>query len=126
MTKYNLIIGLNQNPLPGDCPICSRPVNANIGAELFLADTEQIVCLDCGSKHAPILACLITFADFSRALEINGQPLLGELLSFAELSELFKKAEAQFGDKWQDAAGYVGSSMNVYQDFGFRTEGING
>lgn len=120
MSKPNLIIKLNDYPLGNECPLCGQLTNPNIGAELFTADTDEIVCLDCGMKHAPILSCLITFADFARALDIHGNPLLAELLCFAELSELLQKAEIAFGDKWEYKEGFTKSPMNTYQDFGFQ------
>ncbi len=67
MQSHNLIIKLNQNAMPNDCPLCGVETTPNIGAELFLAETESVVCFECASKHAPILACLITFADICRA-----------------------------------------------------------
>jgi hypothetical protein len=116
-----LIIKLNKNINPNDCPLCGEITNPNIGAELFLAGSETIVCLDCAMKHAPILACLLTFADISRVITVE-KPILADLLTFAELSELHQRAEEIFGAKWEQSEGFRKSSMNAYQDFGFITE----
>jgi hypothetical protein len=94
------IIKLNENPTPNDCPLCGNQTNPNIGAELFLADTERIVCFDCAERDAPVLACLITFADLSRAFQMKDKPLLGDFLRFAQLSKALDTAERMFGAKW--------------------------
>ncbi len=96
----NLIIKLNENPTPNDCPLCGNQTNPNIGAELFLADTERIVCFDCAERDAPVLACLITFADLSRGFQMKDKPLLGDFLRFAQLSKALDTAERMFGAKW--------------------------
>ena len=115
-----LIIKLNENPMPNDCPLCGEQTNPNIGAELFLAGTESIVCIDCGSKHAPLLACPITFADMSRWFQSNDNPVLADFLNFAELSNLTERAENRFGAKWEDESQFKRSPMNVYQSFGIQ------
>lgn len=88
-----LVIRLNENPISNVCPLCDTETNPNIGAELFLADTEQIVCLECGSKHAPILAGLLTFADLSR---------------------LFQTAEEMFGSTWEKKLDFKRIPMNSF------------
>ena len=93
-----LVIKINDNPIPNLCPFCNTETNPNIGAEIFVAGTNNVVCLECAEKHAPILAGLITFAEVSR---------------------LFQTAENAFGEKWEKAQSFKGQSMNAYQDFGF-------
>jgi hypothetical protein len=61
-----LVIKLNENPTPNDCPLCSAKTNPNIGAQLFLDNTEQTVCFDCGLLYSPILASLVNMADAAR------------------------------------------------------------
>ena len=102
----NLIIKLNENPMPHDCPLCGNQTNPNIGAELFLADTERIVCFDCAEPHAPILACLITFADLARGFQMRDKPLLGDFLVFAQLSKPLETAETMFGAKWTEMQNF--------------------
>ena len=110
----NLIIKLNRNPLPNDCPLCDLPTNPNIGAELFLADTEAVVCLECGSKHAPILATLLTFGDMSRFFQTIGKPTIEDYLGFIELSKLFESAETIFGNGWTDEQNIRRIPMNSF------------
>lgn len=93
----NLIIKLNQNPLPNLCPLCGKETSPNIGAEIFLIDTDKVVCFECAEYHAPILAGLITFADLSR---------------------LFQTSEDSFGLKWRDAQKFRKSPMNSFQSVG--------
>ncbi len=114
----NLTIKLNQNPNPNDCPLCGIKTNPNIGAEVFLADTETVVCIDCGSKEAPILAALLTFGDYSRLFDESGEPIGKRLETYFELSKLFCQAERAFGDKWAEAHNFSRSPMNAYQSFG--------
>ncbi len=114
----NLTIKLNTNPLPNDCPLCGLETNPNIGAELFLDQTEKIVCIECAGKHSPILAVLATFADMSRWFQETENPVLADFLNFAELSKLLQNAEAMFGANWTDAQNFSRSPMNTYQTFG--------
>lgn len=97
MSKNNLIIKLNDNPIPNDCPICGQQTNPNIGAEIFLENTDKVVCFDCAEQRTPILASLLTFADLAR---------------------IFHVAEDSFGKKWEAKNNTKTSPMNFYQKFG--------
>lgn len=99
--SFELIIKLNENPHPNDCPMCGEITNPNVGAEIFLAETESVVCLECASKHAPILAGLLTFADLAR---------------------LFQTAETMFGETWEKKLEFRRIPMN---SFGFDMEAGN-
>ena len=101
----DLIIKLNDNPIPNLCPLCDRETNPNIGAEIFLAETDKIVCFDCAEIHSPILAGLITFGDLSRIFQIS---------------------ENRFAEKWENAQSIKGNSLNKYQSFGIQKEARNG
>lgn len=127
MSKINIIIKLNQNPHPNNCPLCNRLTNPNIGAEAFLENTELIVCFDCVEKYSPILACLITFADFAREFPEQPQkPLPQDFLRLGELANLQKRAEEKFGALWTELQNIKKSPMNTYQNFGFeKTEVAN-
>ncbi len=120
--KNNLIIKLNTNPLQGDCPLCGELTNPNIGAEIFLADTDSIVCVGCAGKHAPVLACLITFNDLARQFQTLDNPTIADHLAFSELSKLTVRAEEIFGDKWADSQEIKTRSINSYQSFGVYAE----
>lgn len=97
-----LFIKLNDNPIPNLCPLCQTETNPNIGAEIFLENTDKVVCFDCAERHAPILAGLITFADLSR---------------------LFQTAESNFGEKWEKSQSFKGNPLNTYQSFGVQSGG---
>lgn len=112
--KPDLIIRLNTNPIHNFCPLCGVQVNPNIGAELFLAESDNIVCLDCGMLHAPILATLVNFADFSRLFHESGEPLGKRLETYFHLSKFLIESENKFGDKWQSEL----TTINSYQNFG--------
>lgn len=113
----NLIIKLNENPFPGDCPLCGGITNPKIGAELFLADTETIVCIECASKHSPILACLETFDDLARRFQLLENPTVADFLAFEKLSKLTQTAEEIFANQWKDGQNFSRNSMNTYQSF---------
>lgn len=116
--KNNLIIKLNENPLPNPCPLCGEQTNPNIGAELFLVETDTIVCLDCASEHAPVLAVLISFNDFSRLFHESGESIGRRMETYFGLSKMLIEAENEFGAKWTDAQGIKERSINSYQSFG--------
>ena len=115
-----LIIKLNTNPLPNDCPLCGNQTNPNIGAEIFLAGTENVVCFDCAEIHSPLLASLIVFAEMSRSFQQIETPALGDFLNFAHLSRLAQNAENAFGAEWEESNSNFRSPMNVYQSFGIQ------
>ena len=97
MKNPKLIIKLNDNPIPNLCPLCDTETNPNIGAELFLIDTDNVVCFDCAEQHAPVLAALVTFADLAR---------------------LFQVSESNYGERWAMNQNIKQSRMNGYQSFG--------
>jgi hypothetical protein len=78
----NLAIKLNQRIELDACPLCGAVVNPNIGPELFLADSDLIVCRDCGREHAPALFALLTLAFFATDYSL---------------------CEREFGELWQAA-----------------------
>lgn len=115
-----LIIKLNENPTPNNCPLCGNETNPNIGAEIFLTETDEVVCLDCVALHSPIIACLATFNDMSRGFQEIENPVLGDFLNFAHLSRLTQDAENTFGAKWEESQDFRKSPMNAYQTFGLQ------
>jgi hypothetical protein len=84
----SLAIKLNQRIEPDACPLCGTVVNPNIGAELFLADSDLIVCRNCGREHAPALIALLVLAFFATDYGL---------------------CEREFGELWQAARG-IGQS----------------
>lgn len=120
--KINLIIKINSNPLPNDCPLCGKLTNPNIGAEIFLAETDSIVCIECAAKHAPILACLISFNDLSRQFQSLDNPTIADYLAFEQLAKLTAQAEEIFSERWENDSEARTRSINSYQSFGDYTE----
>lgn len=98
----NLIIKLNQNPMPDNCPFCGVEITPNIGAELFLTETENIVCLDCGMIHAPVLTTLLAFGDYSRLFDESGESVGKRIETYFQLSKVFVSSEKRFGDIWEE------------------------
>lgn len=119
---FNLTIKLNSNPLPNDCPLCGEQTNPNIGAEIFLAETETIVCIECAGKHSPVLACLVTFNDLARQFQALVNPTIADHLAFSELSKLTVRAEEMHGEKWTESQEIKTRSINSYQSFGVYVE----
>ncbi|GEM_PF-2105588 len=57
-----LAIKLNDEATEYECAVCGDERTSAVGPELFLADTWDLVCDECGRKHAPPLAALIDLA----------------------------------------------------------------
>jgi hypothetical protein len=66
LTKPVLVIKLNANAIPTDCPLCGNPTNPNIGAELMIEGTTEIVCRSCAYEITPNLVALINFSGAAR------------------------------------------------------------
>jgi len=79
--SVNLAIKLNLDAESSPCPLCDKPTNPNIGAELTLAENFLVVCRDCGYIHAPVLVAL---------LELSGA------------ATNFFLVENEFGNRWQE------------------------
>lgn len=77
----NLAIKLNLDAESSPCPLCDKPTNPNIGAELTLAENFLVVCRDCGYIYAPVLVAL---------------------LELSEASRNFFLFENEFGNNWQE------------------------
>jgi hypothetical protein len=56
-----LAIKLNNAITNDPCAICGARTDPT-GIDLFLADTWELVCIECGRKHAPELAALLDLA----------------------------------------------------------------
>lgn len=57
--RVELAIKLNYESSEYECAVCGDERVSAVGPELFLADTWDLVCDECGRKHAPLLAALI-------------------------------------------------------------------
>ena len=54
-----LAIKLNQESSAYECALCGDARTSAEGPELFLADTWDLVCDECGRKYAPLLMALV-------------------------------------------------------------------
>lgn len=58
-TGRNLAIKESTSVADTPCVLCSRPTYPFAGPELFLADTWELVCWECGAEHAPMLVDML-------------------------------------------------------------------
>lgn len=64
--QVQLAIKLNDKSSEYECAVCGDERISAEGPELFLADTWDLVCDECGRQYAPLLMALI---DLSGAAE---------------------------------------------------------
>ena len=57
--QVQLAIKLNDESSGYECAVCGDERTSAEGPELFLADTWDLVCDECGRKYAPLLMALI-------------------------------------------------------------------
>lgn len=57
--QVELAIKLNEESSAYECALCGDARTSAQGPELFLADTWDLVCDECGRKYAPLLMALI-------------------------------------------------------------------
>jgi hypothetical protein len=66
----HLTIKLNQCSVPTPCGLCGGCTPPVTGPRLALADSPEVVCRECGKKHAPSLVALL---DLAQAAERVGR-----------------------------------------------------
>jgi hypothetical protein len=89
-TMSHLTIRLPSQSAPHACGLCGRTATSN-GPGLYLPDSQDTVCLDCGKEHAPELAALVDLARVAKRVgRINRHTLVP---SFNELLDLAWAAE---------------------------------
>jgi hypothetical protein len=66
LTKPSLVIKLNQNAIQTPCPLCGNPTNPNIGAELMIENTGDVVCRSCGYEQVPHLIAILNLGESAR------------------------------------------------------------
>ena len=54
-----LAIKINESSSEYVCAVCGDERISASGLELFMADTWDIVCAECGREHAPLLVALL-------------------------------------------------------------------
>ena len=55
----HLAIKINESSSEYVCAVCGDERISASGLELFLADTWDLVCAECGREHAPLLVALL-------------------------------------------------------------------
>jgi hypothetical protein len=89
-----LVLQLHPQTTSDDrCACCGGPARAAGGPQLSLADRPEVVCRECGKKHAPSLVALL---DLARAAERVGRicrhtvcPPMNALLDLAHAAEYY-------------------------------------
>jgi hypothetical protein len=91
-----LILRCQKTETSGACGLCQRALELPAGNQLFLADSDQPVCHDCGRQHAPDLAALVHLASAAERVGKIGQhtvfPPLSALLDLASAAEKYSRA----------------------------------
>jgi hypothetical protein len=73
------------------CVLCGQPALVSAGTRLVLAETAAPVCQECGRKHAPELAALVSLAD--AATRIGRMERYSVFPPFTALLDLASAAE---------------------------------
>ena len=88
-----LVIQCSEDAAFETCALCGEAVEADEGPQLFVADSLEIVCQDCGRQNSPPLAALL---DLAREAQRTGRirrhsvfPPLTALLDLARTAENF-------------------------------------
>jgi hypothetical protein len=77
--QVHLAIKLNDESAEYECAICGDGRISAQGPELFLADTWDLVCDECGRKYAPPLMALIDLGGAAEGyVTVRDATLLGE------------------------------------------------
>jgi hypothetical protein len=79
-----------------DCGLCGKRVEAAGGPRLFVEDSTEPVCRDCGKQHAPNLVALLDLARVAERVGRIGRhtlvPPLHALLDLARAAEDYTEA----------------------------------
>ncbi len=71
-----LAIKFNNCATNDPCAICGAKTGPSIGYELFLADSYDLVCYECGRKHAPVLVAMLEASGFIQVTDKNSGQLI--------------------------------------------------
>ncbi len=87
----HLTIKLSPLAAHGSCGLCARPITPVVGPRLCLDDGRDVVCRDCGKRHAPALSALLDLAHVAERVGRIGRhtlvPPLDALLDLARAAE---------------------------------------
>jgi hypothetical protein len=81
------------------CALCGKSGRPGDGPHLFLADSLEPVCHECGKAHAPSLAALLDLARVARRVGRIGRhtlvPPMGALLDLARAAEHYTESSCE-------------------------------
>ena len=60
-------IMLNRKLADARCAICSKVIEADVGPQLFLAESRELICDECADTEAPELAALLRLAESAQS-----------------------------------------------------------
>ena len=60
-------IMLNRKLADALCHICSKAIEADAGPQLFLAESRELICNECGDAEAPELTALLRLAESAQS-----------------------------------------------------------
>jgi hypothetical protein len=79
------------------CALCGKVTKASTGPRLFLDDTGEVVCRDCGRRHAPDLTALLDLAAVAERVGRIGRhtivPPMAALLDLARAAEQYAESK---------------------------------
>jgi hypothetical protein len=88
-----ILLQARSTDLTAACGLCGELTTSPAGNQLVVAGADAPVCLDCGRKHAPTLAALVTLADAAERISRMGRysvfPPLTALLDLASAAEQY-------------------------------------
>jgi hypothetical protein len=58
---------LNRKLADARCAVCSKPIEADVGPQLFLAEKRELICYECGDDEAPELTALLRLAEAAQS-----------------------------------------------------------
>ena len=70
--KVTLAIKLNNTASNDPCALCGTRTDPDVGPELFLDGTWELVCYECGKQHAPQLVNLLVGARYVALATVQG------------------------------------------------------
>jgi hypothetical protein len=62
ISHHHFVIKMNRRVGTFFCGPCGKPLDPEVGPELFTSPAGEYVCLDCGRAKAPELAALLAVA----------------------------------------------------------------
>ncbi len=78
---------------PATCTLCGKPAKSTTGPRLFVGDSDDAVCRECGKRYAPALVALLDLAAVAERVGRIGRhtlvPPMAALLDLARAAEQY-------------------------------------